>query len=79
MMNNEKKPNLKQLRQKHSLLLKDLAKQAGVQPREVYAMEVGIPVEVHMAQKILHTFSQCVNQTYTLDDIRVRIKKDAGT
>ncbi len=79
MMNNEKKQNLKQLRQQHSVRIKDLAKRAGVPPEEIYAMEVGIPVEAHIAQKILDTFSQLVNQTYTLDDIRVHIKKDAET
>ncbi len=79
MMNNEKKPNFKHLRQQHSVRIKDLAKRAEVPPEEIYAMEVGMPVDKHIAQHVIEALSQLVNQTYTLDDVYAHIKKDAGT
>ncbi len=77
-MSDVKRRSLKELRCQHDISSQVVAEQAGVPLREEYLLEIGVPVERQTALKILNAFSRLVNQTYTLDDIWVSIKKEEG-
>ena len=60
-----------QLREQYHLQTVELAQQAQVEPRAVYFLWLGYPIERQEAKRILAEISALSGQTYTLDNVRV--------
>src|SRR5579885_758083 len=60
-----------QLREQYHLQTVELAQQAQVEPRSVYFLWLGYPIERQEAKRVLAAISALSGQTYTLDNVRV--------
>ncbi len=60
-----------QLREQYHLQTVELAQQAQVEPRAVYFLWLGYPIERQEAERILAAISSIAGQSYTLDNVRV--------
>ena len=81
-MQAEKKPTLLQLRRQHNtkadtpITSKQLAELAAVRVSDEFLMELGRPVNVATANRVINAFNTLTGQRYTFNDITVSIKKD---
>lgn len=70
---------LRQARQLSGLNHFYLAQLAGVRPRVVYWMELGIPVALEDVMRVLQALSVRNKQVYNLDNVRgIRVKDRRG-
>ena len=60
-----------QLREQYHLQTVELAQQAQVEPRAVYFLWLGYPIERQEAERILAAISALSGQRYTLENVRV--------
>ncbi len=60
-----------QLRERYHLQTVELAQRAQVEPRAVYFMLLGYPVERQEAERVLAAISVLSGQRYTLENVRV--------
>lgn len=66
---------LRQARQLSGLNHFYLAQLAGVRPRVVYWMELGVPVALEDVGRVLRALSLCNKQAYSLENVRgIRVK-----
>lgn len=78
----EKKPTLMQLRRNHNyrantdITTKQLAETSGVALADVFQMELGRPISLEDAHKVLHVFSRLVGKQIKLSDVDVIIKQE---
>ncbi len=60
-----------QLREQYHLQTVELAQRAQVEPRAVYFLWLGYPIERQEAERILAAISALSGQSYTLENVRV--------
>lgn len=65
------KPTLLQLREKYGINIVVLANAAEVRTEIVYAMLVGMPVELWQAEKVLQGLKHLTGVEYGLEDIEI--------
>jgi hypothetical protein len=75
MRNNQEKARLMQVRQDAGLTTKQVADQAGLPLRDVYAAEIGIPVDEEVALKILMALSLLTGRIHVRDNTEIWIKE----
>ena len=69
-----RKPTFKYISDRYELHLANLAHQAGVAPRAIYAMLEGIPIPASEAAKVLAAVSEQTGIEYNLQNVTVKIR-----
>jgi hypothetical protein len=70
----EQKETIKQIRQRYDLTAQRVAEIANVPLRVEYLMEIGCPVSMEEAQRIIQALSALTGNRFTLRNVTINIK-----
>lgn len=71
-------PGLMKVRQESGLTTRQVAHQAGLELREVYLAEIGVPVSESIAWRILYAFNQLTGCSHTLETVMIHVKTETS-
>lgn len=69
--------NFQQVRRQHQLTLEQVAAQAGLPVRTVYALEIGAAVSWGEAIDCIHALSVLVGRYYHVENFTIRVRQEA--